>query len=372
MSVSNIPQKIVNLLWGLAGGHCELCGKNVSVDYLLGEKGKFAEVAHIEADSPRGPRYNPSQTDDERNSVGNLMLLCPVCHKDIDSNPEEFSVGYLKARKRFYEDSVKEAVDAIGPACTDVVTLSMVVGSDRMSVSDKDWKKALVDAGISIGDAHAFDASEGVPDGCGPSSLRGLKKRITLYREAIHTDKARRTSVFAIAPQPVLIGLGSMLADDGSIDVYQKRRDADGWSWVADGQANEFHLKEKRSGSSEDCAIAVSVSGHIASDTFQNALPDEAMTLYELGAARTGSTAMMLKDDWHAFKHAVTEAVFEIHQAHPEAKRLHVIPAMPVSACVAFGMAWNRLLIPELVIYEKTDGKFERVLTIGGPNGFGD
>lgn len=372
MSVSNIPRRTVNLLWGLAGGHCELCGKNVAVDHLLGNQGKFAEVAHIEADSPKGPRYNASQTDSERNSVANLMLLCPVCHKDIDNNPEEFGVEYLKARKRFYEDSVKETVDVIGPTCTDVIILAMAVGSNKMAVPERDWRRALVEAGVSIGDAHVFDASEGVPDGFGPSTLRELEKRVALYREVIHTDKARRTSIFAIAPQPVLIGFGSMLADDGSVDVYQKRRDVDGWSWAADGRANKFYFEERYSSSSQDCVIVVSVSGQISFDTFESALPDEATTLYELSAVRPGSTAVMLKDDWYAFKRAVTEAIFEIHQSHPEAKRLHVIPAMPVSACVAFGMAWNSHLIPELVIYEKSDGAFVKVLTIGGPNGFGE
>lgn len=372
MSVSNVPQKTINLLWGLAGGHCELCGKNVTIDYLAGQQGKFAQVAHIEADSPGGPRYNQDQTNAKRNAIENLMLVCPTCHKEIDSNAEGFSVGYLQSRKKSYEESVKAAVDAIGPVCADIVALAMTVGSNKMTISEKECKKALVEAGVNAGDAHFFDAFKGVPDGCGPDSLNVLKKRIITYHEVIHSDKARRTALFAIAPQPVLIGLGTMFAEDGSVDIYQRRRDIDGWAWAVEGQANEFFLEPKISCFSEDCTLVISVSGDVDRCTFEEVVSVDRQTRYELHAARTGPTAIMLKDDLYAFRRAVTESIFRIHEKHSEIKRLHVIPAMPVSACVAFGMAWNRNLIPELVIYEKTDGTFKRALTIGGPNEFGE
>ena len=85
---------------------------------------------------------------------------------------------------------------------------------------------------------------------------------------------------------------------------------------------------------------------------------------------RTGSTAILLRDDWNEFKRVAADTIFKIHEMHPEVRRLHVFPAMPVSACVAFGMAWNKRLIPELVIYEKSSGVFSRVLSIGDSYGY--
>jgi hypothetical protein len=44
-----------------------------------------AEVCHIRAQSEKGPRYDPSQSDEERHGFDNLVLMCRVHHKVIDA-----------------------------------------------------------------------------------------------------------------------------------------------------------------------------------------------------------------------------------------------------------------------------------------------
>lgn len=39
------------------------------------------DICHIEAAEPNGQRYNPRQTDEERRSTSNLILLCPTHHR---------------------------------------------------------------------------------------------------------------------------------------------------------------------------------------------------------------------------------------------------------------------------------------------------
>ena len=48
------------------------------------KKDVLAKIAHIEAASPNGPRYNPNMTDDERRDFDNLILLCDEHHIEID------------------------------------------------------------------------------------------------------------------------------------------------------------------------------------------------------------------------------------------------------------------------------------------------
>ena len=363
-------QATVNLLWARAAGHCELCGRDVTYTLSSGRRGKYGEVAHIEAYSPDGPRFNAGQTEDERNAIDNLMLLCPSCHKDIDEHPVDYGVDFLRGCKSHHEESVKSAVDAIGSSETDVITFAQRIGENEYTISDKDWRQALIDAGVNAGDAGKVDASKGVPCGYGPDTLQALRQRIDLYRESIHICPDRRTSVFAIAPQPALIGLGTMLADDGNVDVYQKRRDVDSWSWESNGKQNNYIFSQLMPGVSEDCALVISVSGSIHRDTYSGAFPNHIGSIYELRAARIGPSAIRLKSDWLSFRRAANEAIHAIHDQHPEARRLHVFPAMPTSACVAFGMAWNDRLISEMIVYEKNDATFHRALSIGGPDGF--
>jgi hypothetical protein len=58
------------------------------------------EVCHIKARSAGGPRYDPTQTDTERNGSANLILLCSRHHKIVDDTPADHSVQILIAMKR--------------------------------------------------------------------------------------------------------------------------------------------------------------------------------------------------------------------------------------------------------------------------------
>jgi hypothetical protein len=43
-----------------------------------------ADIAHIRGEPDGSARYDPSMTDDERNSYANLLLLCPNHHRLVD------------------------------------------------------------------------------------------------------------------------------------------------------------------------------------------------------------------------------------------------------------------------------------------------
>src|SRR5438876_2543943 len=68
-----------------AGGVCEFdgCRDNVFEHHVTLDAKNFGEAAHIVAWSEAGPRgYDVSRPADI-NDIGNLMLLCPKCHKPV-------------------------------------------------------------------------------------------------------------------------------------------------------------------------------------------------------------------------------------------------------------------------------------------------
>ena len=72
----------------------------------------FAEVAHIIAASPKGPR------NDEDNAASlatyeNLILLCPTCHTIVDKAPDTFPLPMLTTWKRDHVQLIAEAVGAV-------------------------------------------------------------------------------------------------------------------------------------------------------------------------------------------------------------------------------------------------------------------
>src|SRR5262245_3477171 len=84
-----------------ANGRCEFDGCN---RYLLEHpvtltEGNFAEVAHVVAFKPDGPRGKEGTRPKNINDVTNLMLLCPQCHKLIDDNPRDYTRRTLEEYK---------------------------------------------------------------------------------------------------------------------------------------------------------------------------------------------------------------------------------------------------------------------------------
>lgn len=74
---------------------------NLDGDYI-------AELCHIEAAEPGGPRYNPQQSDEERRSYDNLLFLCHRHHKETDDEAL-YPVTRMKKIK-FEHESLPEVV----------------------------------------------------------------------------------------------------------------------------------------------------------------------------------------------------------------------------------------------------------------------
>lgn len=62
-----------------------------------------AEVCHICADQAGGPRYDPQQTEKERQSYENLIVLCANHHLMVDGNETTFTADVLRDMKRKHE-----------------------------------------------------------------------------------------------------------------------------------------------------------------------------------------------------------------------------------------------------------------------------
>ncbi len=60
-------------------------------------------VCHIRARKPGGPRFDKKQTEEQRHSFENLLLLCARHSKVIDSEPRLYSVSKLEEFKRAHE-----------------------------------------------------------------------------------------------------------------------------------------------------------------------------------------------------------------------------------------------------------------------------
>lgn len=97
-----ISNEVMRLLYAHSGNRCAYpdCTNPIFEDdgQLTGE------CCHIKAFRPGGPRYDASQTDEDRNGVNNLMLMCSRHHAIVDKNVETYSVEVLQEYKRAQEE----------------------------------------------------------------------------------------------------------------------------------------------------------------------------------------------------------------------------------------------------------------------------
>lgn len=63
------------------------------------------DICHIKGRSEGGPRYDPAQTDEERNGYENLLLMCVAHNRIVDSEKtrNQYPVELLQAFKRSHE-----------------------------------------------------------------------------------------------------------------------------------------------------------------------------------------------------------------------------------------------------------------------------
>jgi hypothetical protein len=298
------------LLFVRAGARCEFDGCN---DYLLEHPltltpGNFAQMAHIVAFQKKGPRGKSALRPAYINAVGNLMLLCPQCHKLIDDHPDQYTVGVLEKFKQAHEDRIFH-VTSLGPDLkTSVVQLKARIAGHTVAIPVAQVTKAVaprypVDARGHLIDLTAINA-EGkafIDEAC-----RCIKQKVErLYEPGMDVHETRHISLFALAPIPLLVYLGGQLSNKVPVDVFQRHRDTEDWVWKESGAAAEYRFHKIREGRGK-VALILSLSGKIKPE----ALPveiDEQFTVYELTLANMEPNPSYLRqrDDLTRFKDCV-------------------------------------------------------------------
>ena len=132
--------KVVRDLLVNCGGRCTICNKDVMNDWRTHKRINTAEKAHIKAFSDLGPRSDKSLSKEERNSYDNLMILCPGCHSTIDEKigRKEYTVEWLKQKKKDKEKSIKKILDVFNDKESDFIKYSSAIGNQIFNINDED------------------------------------------------------------------------------------------------------------------------------------------------------------------------------------------------------------------------------------------
>jgi hypothetical protein len=365
------------IIWAQAAGRCQYpgCNKSLIGDLISGSENRnFGFVAHIVAERPTGPRGDVVRSALLADDVRNLMLLCYVHHKlidvdDVGSHPE----ARLLAMKAMHE----RRIDTVGAIHEDrashVLRYGATIGSHESPIAYEHISCAMVPDRYPAEGRHTIDIElrgadhqdhEGEYWDFQFATLRRQYERKVKSR--IGARDIRHLSVFALAPQPLLIELGRLLGDITPAGIFQLHREPSGWKWPSEGRVASFGLRRAPRGPGPT-ALVLALSATINDERVASALGKH-VKVWAIEALEFHNDMMQRQDDLAEFRRLLRLMFNEIKAVQGEDARIHVFPAVPVSAAVEVGRVWMPKADLPLVVYDQNrlSGGFKPVLRIGG------
>ncbi len=363
------------LLWGRAGGRCQFNGCNSPLwkNPVTQEPINIAQAAHIYAFSSDGPRGNEGIPKDELNTFSNLLLTCHKCHKTIDGKKDggRYSVELLQNWKSRHEARI-ERVTGIDPDHrSHVVLYDRAIGGvhspvqyDKASVAMFPDRYPAEDQAIQLA-AAASDSTEKDADFWAVET-RDLKRKFERkIQDRIEGGQIDHLSIFALAPMPLLIQLGTLLTEIRDVDVYQFHRDPKGWVWPNVDQRIDLKV-EKPSTFDGSPALVIALSATIDDSRVKRVMGDGA-AIWMITIPEPTQECIRSKADLLAFSKTIRLLLDEIKASHGQDTVLSIFPAAPVSTMVELGRVRQPKADLSWIIYDENRslGGFTKAVEIG-------
>lgn len=372
MSVSYIPEKVKTRLWGKAAGRCQYDGCNEPLWYDSKTKVEFnlSYIAHIVADSPKGPRGDVIRSEELKNDINNLMLLCDGHHRlidreDVEGHPE----NVLVKMKKNQEEKMELLTSLTEDKQTHVLFYGANIGQNSAPLNMKEATYALLPEkypaeknGIELSLLNsAFQDDE---QSYWIIERENLRRQFEgKVRPRMQSDLSS-LSVFALAPQPLLIELGMLLSDIQVAEVFQKHREPSDWRWQDDAQNIEFNVIPPDV-HSQTVAINISLSATIDNSRIRDVLGNDT-SIWTITIDTPYNDFLKSREQLKRFRETFRKTMDRIKDEHGHQNQLHLFPAAPVSIAIEIGRAWMPKADLPLIIYDENrkNGGFEYVLDI--------
>lgn len=357
-----LPQGIARKLWVKAGGRCEYCNEILWEDSLTKKDMNKAYISHIVAAVPKGPRGHKLLSKKLVIDFNNLMLLCDECHNRIDeADVKAHPVKLLHKIKKEHENRIELLTSIKIDTRSHNVIYTANIGKHSPSITTDDVFTSIVPdhypaegrpLKLSL-ESSPFQDEEPQYWNIEESNLE--RKYGQKIKPIIEDDEIKHFSIFAIAPQPLLIKLGILFSDISSVDVYQKHREPNTWRWQAESKVHEFILKEPQT-ITKTPVLIFALSADINEDRIHKVLGSEC-SIWTITIDKPNNDFLKTRALLEKFREISRETLNRIHKVHGDNIPLHVFPAMPVSSAVEFGRVWQSKADLPLIIYDQNTAK---------------
>ena len=379
MSVSYIPEKVKIRLWGKAGGRCEYegCNTKLWLDSLTQQEFNAAYIAHIIADSPDGPRGNAKLSEELKSDLTNLMLMCDKHHRLIDRDDiAGHSVDRLRGMKALHESRIDILTDIAPDKQSHVLLYGANIGVQGSPLSLREASQAMIPnrypasphpLTVGLGNSSFEDRT---PEFWKIEALQICNMVVQQLHPRIKSGEITNLSVFALAPQPLLILLGAELSDIPFAEVYQRRKEPQSWRWEDNPTAFEFTVARPAVEKVGDAALVFALSATVTDERITAVLGVD-VPIWRVTIPKPDNDFVRSRAQAEAFRKTIRLLLDQIKASHGENGLIHVFPAMPVALAVDFGRVLNRKADLPIVVYDenKKNGGFIRAIALNEVRG---
>lgn len=362
------------MLWGRSAGRCSFCNTQLTRHPETQEQVNLAEAAHIWGFSENGPRYEDDIPEEIANSIDNLMLLCGGCHKTVDTNIQRYTVEHMQAMKERHERRIALATAIKEDQKTHVVMFGLPIGNHPVPL---DWTKVTPALGTEWYPADPWGIRLGMVGSVAQERDKtywamhqeNLRVQVdTRIKPLIDTGQIKHLSVFAVAPQPLLILLGTLLGDLVSTEVYQLHREpVQTWKWpTSPAQTVSFKI-ERPDDFSKPPALVIGTTDRIDDKRILAVLPNA--SIWRVTIDQPHNDFLKAREQLQEFRELIRPLIDKIKNCHGMEETVHVFPATSVAIAVEFGRCIQAKSAPPLLIYDNLSAAkgFAPTIRIGNP-----
>ncbi|MHC2791219.1 hypothetical protein ACVINZ_000231 [Mesorhizobium jarvisii] len=357
-----LSDKIKSIVWGRAAGRCQYAGCNA---LLIGDEvsgaadANAAYIGHIIADSKNGPRGDPVLSPKLAQDPNNLMLVCDRHHRVFDREMvAEHPADVLLAMKRRHEDRIRMVTAIDEDLGSHVIRYAARIGTNESPVAKGDLKWSMIpdrypldDGWIDL-DLATLDLPDHEPD-FWRIQVRNLRAGFAeKVRGRMERQEIRRLTVFGLAPIPLLVELGRLISDIATADVRQLLRSPKGWKWDPSAPPLRFSVLQPSGLSGQVVALKLEISAPVVDERIHAVVGNDA-AIWSIAADGAHNDIIRSPADLAEFARLFRTTLDAIKVAHGEDTIVHVFPAVPVSAAVEAGRAWQPKAHPALKIYDQ-------------------
>jgi hypothetical protein len=193
-----------------------------------------------------------------------------------------------------------------------------------------------------------------------------LERKVRVLLDRLNNDqnKISHISLFALAPMPLLVKLGTLLSELYDIEVYQRFREPQGWNWQKPTTAtvdNPFIINSPTVTSGQPILV-LSISAPIRERVYK-LYENQSADIWEVTIENPRIDILRYKKQIIYFKDTIRRVFQELKRIYPTST-LHVHMAMPNSCAIEFGRVWMPKADLPLILFDYFQNNEHEVIEI--------